>query len=145
MNPYIQELEALVGEWDTEATHRMLPSTVVRGHSAFEWLEGEKFLIVRSRVEHPDFPDSISVIGDTEGLCMHYFDSRGVARTYQMSLARSEWKLLRDRPDLSPLDFSQRFSGTLSSDGNTITGLWEMSKDGATWENDLWITYRRTS
>lgn len=24
----------------------MVPSTVVHGHSVFEWLEGEKFLIV---------------------------------------------------------------------------------------------------
>jgi hypothetical protein len=76
---------------------------------------------------------------------MHYFDSRGVARTYQMSFTEREWKLWRDRPDLSPLDFSQRFTGTLSSDGNTISGRWEISHDGSTWEHDFQITYRRTS
>jgi hypothetical protein len=47
--PSLRGLNALVGEWDPEATHRMVPSTVVHGHSAFEWLEGEKILIVRAR------------------------------------------------------------------------------------------------
>jgi hypothetical protein len=73
----LQALRALVGEWTTEATHPMLPSTVARGRSAVEWLEGETFLIVRARNDHPEFPDSISIIGDTGGLRMHYFDSRG--------------------------------------------------------------------
>jgi hypothetical protein len=79
--PSLQGLNALVGEWDIDATHPMVPSTVVHGHSVFEWLEGEKFLIVRARSDHPDFPDSISIIGDTGGLRMHYFDSRGVKDT----------------------------------------------------------------
>ena len=142
--PSLHGLNELVGEWDTEATHPMVPSTVVHGHSVFEWLEGEKFLIVRARSDHVDFPDSISIMGDTEGLRMHYFDSRGVARTYQMSFTEREWKLWRDRPDLSPLDFSQRFTGTLRSDGKTIDGQWEICHDGTTWEDDLQITYRRT-
>jgi hypothetical protein len=29
--PSLQGLNALVGEWDTEATHPMVPSTVVHG------------------------------------------------------------------------------------------------------------------
>jgi hypothetical protein len=143
--PSLQGLNALVGEWDTEATHPMVPSTVVHGHSVFEWLEGEKFLIVRARSDHPDFPDSISIIGDTGGLRMHYFDSRGVARIYQMSFMDGVWKLWRDTADFSPLDFAQRFVGTLSSDGKTIDGQHEISYDGTTWEDDLHITYRRTT
>jgi hypothetical protein len=75
--PSLQALSALVGEWTTEATHPMVPATVVHGQSVFAWLEGERFLIARARSDHPDFPDSISIIGDTGGLRMHYFDSRG--------------------------------------------------------------------
>jgi hypothetical protein len=52
--PSLQGLNALVGEWDTEATHPMVPSTVVHGHSVFEWLEREKFLIVRARLDHSE-------------------------------------------------------------------------------------------
>jgi hypothetical protein len=43
----------------------MLPDTVVPGRITVEWLEGEKFLLHRARNDHPDFPDSISVIGDS--------------------------------------------------------------------------------
>lgn len=141
----LQDLNALVGEWDTEATHPRLPGTVVRGHGVFEWLEGDRFLIARGRSDHPEFPDWISVIGDTDGVRMHYFDSRGVARIYRMSLMNGVWKLWRDSADFSPLDFAQRFVGTLSDDGKTIDGLWEACHDGAIWEGDVAITYRRAT
>src|SRR5919112_6725053 len=89
-HPVLEHLDTLVGEWETEATHRLLPDTVVRGLSTFEWLEGGHFLIWRVRNEHPDFPDSISILGcedssspedagDAGGGCtLRYFDSRGV-------------------------------------------------------------------
>jgi hypothetical protein len=38
---------------------------------------------------------------------------------------------------------SQRFTGTFSDDGNTITGLSKLSHDGSTWDDDLAITYRK--
>jgi hypothetical protein len=41
----LEPFEALVGAWTTEATHPIYPSTVVRGRSTFEWLEGRRFLI----------------------------------------------------------------------------------------------------
>jgi hypothetical protein len=39
--------------------------------------------------------------------------------------------------------FSQRFSGTFEDDGDTIVGLWNLSRDGTTWDEDLQITFRR--
>ncbi len=60
-NPQLEPFDALVGEWTIEATHRLLPGVLVRGSTVFEWLEGEQFLIQRSRMEHPDFPDSPSL------------------------------------------------------------------------------------
>jgi hypothetical protein len=116
----------------------MYPSTVVHGHSSFEWLQGERLLIVRARSDHPDFPDSISIIGDTEGLRMHYFDSRGVHRVYEVSVSDEALEFSRDAPG-----FSQRFTGTFEDGGNTIRGLWKLSRDDTTWEDDLQITHRR--
>ena len=75
----------LVGAWTSEATHPAVPGTVVLGTAGVEWLEGERLLIWRARVDHPDFPDSLSVLGDTDGLCWHYFDSRGVHRLFELS------------------------------------------------------------
>ena len=44
--PSLQGLNVLVGEWYTEATHPMVPSTVVHGIASSSGWRGEKFLIV---------------------------------------------------------------------------------------------------
>ena len=134
----LRALDALVGEWTTEASHPAFPSTVVHGHTSFEWLGGERFLIVRARSDHPEFPDSISVIGDTDGLRMHYFDSRGVHRLYEVSASEDTLEFSRDAPG-----FAQRFIGNFEEGGHRISGLWKLSRDNSTWEDDLQITYRR--
>ena len=136
---HLEPFHALVGEWSTSATHPALGSVKVPGHTTFEWLEGRRFLIGRSRNDHPDFPDGLTVTGaDGDGLAMHYYDSRGVERVYQASLNDGVLELWRDAPG-----FSQRYTGTFSDDGDTITGLWQFSSDGSSWEPDLEITYRR--
>ena len=149
-NPALDHLDALVGEWETEATHPYLPATVIRGRATFEWLAGGFFLIWRAGYDHPDIPDSIAIlgcddssssgeVGPTGGGCsMHYFDSRGVSRVYGLGADRGVWRFWRDWPG-----FSQRYVATISADGNTITGNGELSRDGSTWEQDLRITYRR--
>jgi hypothetical protein len=143
-NPHLEGLKALVGVWDTEAVHPMLPDTVVPGRTSFEWLEGERFLVLRSRNEHPQFPDSICVMGatdDEDSLTMHYFDSRGVFRLYRTGFKDGAWKMWGPGPS----GHTGRFSGQLSDDGATISGLYELSADGSTWRDDLAITYRRVS
>ena len=149
-HPVLEHLDALVDQWETEATHQLYPGTVVRGRAAFEWLEGGHFLIWRARNEHPDFPDSIAILGcddpdgaddpgDSGGSCsIRYFDSRGVSRRYALEAEAGVFRFWRDRPG-----FSQRFTGTLGADGNTIAGVAELSEDGTTWEKDLWIAYKR--
>jgi hypothetical protein len=136
----MEQFDVFVGEWTTEATHPAFPGTVVRGQVAFEWLEGEKFLIQRAGNDHPDFPDSVSVIGELDGrIAMYYFDSRGVHRVYEMRLAEDGWKIWRDEPG-----FSQRCIGTFDEDGGTITWRWQLSRDDSTWNDDLEITYTRS-
>jgi hypothetical protein len=140
IDPEFEAFDALVGTWEIEATHPMVPATVVHGTAEFEWLEGERFLLQRSRVEHPDFPDSLIVFGAGEdGLSMNYFDSRGVHRIYQVSFSDGVWRMWRHSPG-----FSQKFAGRLSADGATIEGLWKLSRDDSTWDDDLAITFRRT-
>lgn len=140
-NPQLEALDGLVGAWTTEATHPAVPGTLVRGRTTFGWLEGRRFLIQRSWTDHPDFPDGIAIIGVTDDrLRMHYFDSRGLDRVYDASMGDGVWRFWRDAPG-----FNQRFAGTLSADGATITGLVELSRDGATWKDDLRITYRRAT
>ena len=80
---------------------------------------------------------------ETGAYTQHYYDSRGVVRVYVMTLADGAWTLTRERPDFTPLEFPQRFTGTFSADGNTITGAWEIGADGGEWEHDFALTYRR--
>jgi hypothetical protein len=139
VDPQLAPFGTLVGGWELEATHPMVPGTVVRGTADFEWLEGERFLLQRSRTDHPDFPDSLIVYGaGDDGVSMHYFDSRGVHRVYQASLGDRVWRMWRHAPG-----FSQTFSGTVAADGDTIEGLWQVSRDDSTWVDDLAVTYRR--
>jgi len=84
----------------------------------------------------------VSVDPNTGAYTQHYFDTRGVVRVYAMTFSRGVWTLLRDSPDFSPLDFSQRFKGRFSRDGKTIQGTWETSSEGR-WERDFDLTYTR--
>src|SRR5437879_6629834 len=65
-DPTLEPLNRLVSTWTTDATHPAYPGGVVHGTAVIEWLEGERFLIHRARTDHPDFPDSISLIAITE-------------------------------------------------------------------------------
>jgi hypothetical protein len=145
-NPGIDALEAFIGEWSLGADFPNAPPTDVRGRVVFEWLSGEQFLVQRWEVPLPEAPDGIAIIGFDRGretFLQHYFDSRGVVRVYEMSFSDGLWKLWRTTADFSPLDFSQRFTGTFSDDGQTIDGRWEISDDGTSWELDFDLTYTK--
>jgi len=143
----MDELDRLVGEWSMVAAFDFVPPPGIRGHAVIEWMPGRRFLVQRWEVDHPEAPDGIAIIGFDESrgtYLQHYFDTRGVARLYEMSLVDDVWTLSRTEPDFSPLDFSQRFIGTFSDDGRTIAGRWEKSEDGTKWELDFELTYSLT-
>ena len=60
-----------------------------------------------------------------------------------MSFSDGIWKLWRDSPDFSPLNFSQRFTGTFSDDGKTISGAWEISHNAIAWQHDFDLIYTK--
>lgn len=114
--------------------------------SWFEWALDGQFLLQRAEAPIPDAPDSLAIVaaGPRDGgYTQHYYDSRGVVRLYAMSFDGGAWTLTREAPDFSPLDFGQRFTGTFSADGNTITGAWEKRFDGGEWEHDFALIYHR--
>jgi len=57
-----------------------------------------------------------------------------------MTFSGSVWKMWRQAPG-----FWQRFSGTLSDDGSSITAMWEKSPDGSTWEHDFDLIYSKVT
>jgi hypothetical protein len=143
----LNALAPFVGEWSMVPEFKGMPPADAGARVSFEWLSGRSFLVERWEVPVPEAPDGIAIIGaDPEregGYLQHYFDSRGVARVYKMSFDDGVWRLWRDEPDFSPLDFRQRYTGSFSDDGRTITGAWEICHDGETWEHDFDLTYRK--
>ena len=137
-DPALEPFDALIGTWATEATHPQFDG-VVPGSSTFEWLAGGRFLIERTHNDHELFPDAISIIGAPEsddGLVMEYFDSRGVRRTYGVSLDDGVLRIWRDDPA-----FAQRFSATLGPEH--FEGRWQLALTPGDWKDDLKVTYRR--
>jgi hypothetical protein len=140
----LERLDALIGEWTMEATPPGGPRWPGEARVRFEWLEGRTFVIERWTVDLPEAPDGIAIIGagdEPESFRQHYFDSRGVARIYEMALGNGIWRVWWDAPD----PFPQRFSATFSEDGATITGRWEKAEDGSTWATDFDLIYRRVT
>ena len=142
-NPSLKDLEILVGEWKVELAFPVDPPGKAVVSAKFEWIEDGAYLMIRMGDRTAGLPYSMSVVGrddSTENYTILYFDNRGVSRVYQMGFSGGEWKQWRNAPG-----FSQRFTGRLSDDANTITARWEKSTDEATWEHDFNLTYRRVT
>ncbi len=137
----LRKLEPLIGAWSMKAKSASGELWPGGGTIVFEWHDSGAHLVQRGTVDHPEAPNNISIIGcdAANGTYIQmYSDERGVCRIYEMSISNGEWKLWRKGKP-----FSQRFTGTFSQDGNTITGRWELAEDGANYEIDFELTLRR--
>ncbi len=67
---------------------------------------------------------------------LEYFDSRGVRRTYGVSIEDGELRMWGAFPE-----FDQRFSATLRTDA--FEGQWQLARTPGDWHDDLKVTYRR--
>jgi hypothetical protein len=137
----VEDLRAFVGQW--ELTVDLVSAEDVRGDVRFD-LMGH-VLVQRTTIPVPEAPDSccVMVSQDDGRYTQHYFDSRGVARIYEMTFDGRNWILERTQPDFTPLDFYQRYVGSFGDDLRTITGQWQSSPDGREWSRDFALTYRR--
>lgn len=141
INPALSNLEALSGTWKVEMQFPTDPVTTIQTKSIISWHEHGAFLKIHSPGAKPDDPWSTIIVGrdDITGpYTMLYYDWRGMSRIYQMSLENGLWKQWRHASE-----FSQRFIGDLSPDGNRITARWEISSDGETWNLDFHQNYTK--
>ena len=140
-NPALKLFSVLVGEWDTVGKHRLLPDTTLHGHTSFAWLEGGAYLIMHAAVDTAGFPSGMAIFGSddkADTYSMLYFDERGVSRIFTATLRDQVWKYWRDAPG-----FSQRFTGTLSADGDTLHAISELQEADLVWKRDMEMTYTR--
>jgi len=147
-HPALAALEALVGEWEMEAS--VDGTAMARGRTTFEWMEGRAFLLQHADAEatgdewrdSAPFPvTTIIGVDDSSGeFVMLYADARDVFRVYRMSITEGTWNVWRDDPG-----FLQRFIGEFSDDRMTIEGRWEQSADGSSWTHDFDMKYTKSS
>ncbi|MEV4798508.1 hypothetical protein AB0K18_00735 [Nonomuraea sp. NPDC049421] len=146
-SPALDRLDVLVGEWKTAAVFDAgffgpgSPEVVGHGRTTFAWLKGRRVLAQTFTNDHPDAPDGMCAIGlsdQPEVFVQHYHDSRGETRDYLMTLENGELRFWRADPA-----FAQRYRGTVTADGKTIEGAWEISEDGHTWRHDFKLIYTR--
>jgi len=139
----LRALDFLVGEWTLEARSPGGEPWPGKGSVAFAWHDSGAHLVVRSSVDQPEAPDSISVIGCDAGNGTYYqlySDDRGGCRVYDMSVGDHKWTLSR-----VGAPFPQRFTATVSADGATMIGLWEKAEDSTNYTADFELIYRRGS
>jgi hypothetical protein len=147
-HPALARLDVLVGRWDIRPHVEALQG---KAWMEVAWDDGGLFLrqdsdaeisadAPRQWRENAPFPTSVVIgLDDATGEFTYlYADARGVHRVYRMTFDGEVWTIWRDAPG-----FSQRFTGRLSEDGDTIEARWEICKDGVNWEVDFGITYTR--
>lgn len=133
-NVALKPLAFLVGEWRTTGAHPAFPGEALHGLTSFAWHEGGAFLIMRSQVDHPQFPDGVAIIGsdDSGRLVMSYFDERGVSRIIDVTVGEGAVTWKHDDPA-----FSQSLTITAEDGGERLVSKGRMSKEGGAWEDDL--------
>jgi hypothetical protein len=140
-NPALMALEPFLGTWTTVGTHPQIPEPF-HGQTTFAWHESKAFIIMRSHIdEDVGVPRGIAIIG-SDGkngtYSMIYYDSRGVSRTMGVRIEANVLAWWRDEPAIS-----QRYSFTISPDGQMIVSKGEASFDGGPWQPDLDQTFTR--
>ena len=138
-NPALAPLQFLIGDWRTTGSHPIAPGAELPGRTSFAWHEGGAFLIMRSQVDAPRFPDGVAIIGsdDTAGtFAMLYFDERGTSRAMEVTVGERTLTWRHDNPS-----FAQ--SLTIAAEGDRLVSKGLMSENGGPWTDDLSQTFER--
>lgn len=148
----IARLAPYIGEWRMRAMFpEALPiqaaETQGGAWTVFEWLSGRRFVVQRWEVPDPAAPDGIAIVGWNGGkgtYVQHYFDSRGVARLYEMSFAAGVWSCR------APPPISRRLISRSAAQGRSATTAGPSAEAGsprstARWEHDFELIYTKVS
>lgn len=122
-NSALKSLNKLLGTWKASD-----PSGAegISGEVTFEWMENNFFFI-----QHIDFGGgkSFEVIGydeESNSLKTHYFSNTGQILEYTYEVNDDTITVSIDMPHAKG-----KFIGKFSNDGNSYTGRWDWTEDGA--------------
>ncbi|MGH4030483.1 hypothetical protein ACQB60_16245 [Actinomycetota bacterium Odt1-20B] len=62
----------------------------------------------------------------------------GVSRVYGLSFTEGQLRIW-----CAASGFHQRFAARFDASGDTLSGAWELSKDGVSWAEDFGVVYER--
>jgi hypothetical protein len=139
-----QRLAALIGRWRTEGwtiATASSPAVQIDATDTYEWLPGRFSILhkVDARVgkEHVEGAEIIGLNPTRDGYLTQYFGSDG-PNAYEASLAEVGGALT-----WAMWSAADRFTGTFSEDGDTITGHWERLDDEGGWQPWMNVTLTR--
>jgi hypothetical protein len=137
------KLEPFVGRWKTEGVIRATadaPESRFTAVDTYEWMAGGFFLLhhvdARMGGVHLTALEIIGYDAASDTYPMRSYDSLGNTGTHTATLRDGVWTFTGE---------TERFSGAFSEDGGTLTGTWERSEDGTTWEPWMDVTLTRES
>lgn len=121
-NPALKRLDVLVGTWNIKGRVSGEDGEV-SGQATFEWLPGKFFLEQRFRMNFlGQWIEGLEIIGyepSTKAFTSSVYSNMGAAPPYQWDVRNNVVTQSTD---------GAHYKGTLSSDGNTLTGRWEPEK-----------------
>jgi hypothetical protein len=141
-HPAHARLGRLVGDWTWQATRNGEPYAT--GNTRTEWIEDGAYLKQYSTGgdewgDKSPHPATVIIGFDdySETFSYAYTDARGVCRVHEMTLSDDHFTVA-GRPGET---FHQRGAFDISDD--VISGYYEHSQDGVTWERDFDMQYTR--
>jgi hypothetical protein len=138
-NPALARLERALGTWNVTGSHPQLAGRTLPGKVTFERIEGGAFIRMHSKMDDPEIPEGVAIFGadgDDDTCTMLYFDTRGVARLYDVAFHEDGFTWSRDSAK-----FSQRYRVRFA--GDKMEGEGTMKREGSEWEPDLCLSYVR--
>lgn len=129
-----------LGKWNTQGRQYegpVGPAAQIVATDTFDWAPGEFFLVHRFEGKVGDGDAScIEIIGydpETKSYPTHTYYSTGLTNDWQSRESEGTWTLTGDW-DMAGQKARARRTTVFSDEGNTMTGKWEMSIDGAEWQ-----------
>jgi hypothetical protein len=132
----LERFDLMIGTWDWDGRSSD-GSFEVKGMTTFEWFHGGHFLIERHEFGSGEAASRGLAVyrwdDESQACVAQYFDSEGNHGTYRLAINGDRMNIDWDR---------QRFAGQISEDRRLISGTWEQSPDGTSWQ--YWYDLRMT-